>query len=130
MRPIPASSVAGATCWKRHIASANCSTQLALKGRNSDSREQIQELVRILGASIAIRLHIVRMRFRLRADERSGGLRVQRSSLRQLIRPRRPLSVLRSRHLHSMAICSDGSMSFFEHHRGTCSHHHGVEHWE
>ena len=53
MRPIPASSVAGATCWKRHIASANCRTQLALKGRNSDSREQVQELVRILGESHA-----------------------------------------------------------------------------
>ena len=33
-------------------------------------------------------------------------------------------------HLRREAICRDGSVSFSEHHRGTCSHHHGVERWE
>lgn len=28
------------------------------------------------------------------------------------------------------AHCSDGSWSFSEHHRGTCSHHGGVAEWE
>ena len=28
------------------------------------------------------------------------------------------------------AVCRDGSVSFSEHRRGTCSHHGGVEHWE
>lgn len=28
------------------------------------------------------------------------------------------------------AICRDGSVSYSEHHRGTCSHHGGVERWE
>ena len=28
------------------------------------------------------------------------------------------------------AICRDGSHSFSEHHRGTCSHHGGVAHFE
>ncbi len=27
------------------------------------------------------------------------------------------------------AQCTDGSYSFSEHHRGTCSHHGGVSHW-
>jgi hypothetical protein len=33
-------------------------------------------------------------------------------------------------HLTQAAVCRDGSVSFSEHHRGTCSHHHGVAHWE
>jgi hypothetical protein len=33
-------------------------------------------------------------------------------------------------HLHREAICRDGSVSFSEHRQGTCSHHHGVAHWE
>jgi hypothetical protein len=33
-------------------------------------------------------------------------------------------------HLHQTAICRDGSVSFSEHHSGTCSHHHGVPRWE
>ncbi len=28
------------------------------------------------------------------------------------------------------AECRDGSTSFSEHHRGTCSHHGGVAHWD
>jgi hypothetical protein len=28
------------------------------------------------------------------------------------------------------AVCRDGSISYSEHHRGTCSHHGGVEHWD
>ena len=28
------------------------------------------------------------------------------------------------------ADCRDGSVSFSEHHRGTCSHHGGVAHWD
>jgi hypothetical protein len=31
---------------------------------------------------------------------------------------------------HHTAQCRDGSESFSEHHRGTCSHHGGVAHWE
>ena len=31
---------------------------------------------------------------------------------------------------HPTAICRDGSMSSSEHHRGTCSHHGGVAHWD
>jgi hypothetical protein len=31
---------------------------------------------------------------------------------------------------HQEAVCRDGSVSFSEHRRGTCSHHGGVEHWE
>jgi hypothetical protein len=31
---------------------------------------------------------------------------------------------------HHTAHCRDGSESFSEHHRGTCSHHHGVAYWE
>jgi hypothetical protein len=31
---------------------------------------------------------------------------------------------------HHAAICRDGSESHSEHHRGTCSHHGGVAHWE
>ena len=35
-----------------------------------------------------------------------------------------------TRHLdHEMAVCRDGSHSMSEHHRGTCSHHGGVERW-
>lgn len=30
---------------------------------------------------------------------------------------------------HHMAICRDGSTSYSLHHRGTCSHHHGVRRW-
>lgn len=30
---------------------------------------------------------------------------------------------------HYTAICGDGSYSFSEHHRGTCSHHGGVSSW-
>jgi hypothetical protein len=33
-------------------------------------------------------------------------------------------------HLHREALCRDGSVSFSEHRPGTCSHHHGVAHWE
>jgi hypothetical protein len=32
--------------------------------------------------------------------------------------------------LRQEALCGDGSVSFSEHRRGTCSHHHGVAHWE
>ena len=28
------------------------------------------------------------------------------------------------------AECRDGSVSFLEHHRGACSHHGGVAHWD
>jgi hypothetical protein len=31
---------------------------------------------------------------------------------------------------HRSAVCRDGSISFSEHHRGTCSHHGGVARWE
>jgi hypothetical protein len=31
---------------------------------------------------------------------------------------------------HQESLCRDGSVSFSEHRRGTCSHHGGVEHWE
>ena len=31
---------------------------------------------------------------------------------------------------HQEAVCRDGSVSFSEHRRGTCSHHGGVKHWE
>ena len=31
---------------------------------------------------------------------------------------------------HHTAECRDGSTSFSEHHRGTCSHHGEVAHWE
>ena len=31
---------------------------------------------------------------------------------------------------HHTAECRDGSVSFSEHHRGTCSHHGGVAHWD
>jgi hypothetical protein len=35
-----------------------------------------------------------------------------------------------SQHLnHVTAHCGDGSISSSEHHRGTCSHHHGVAYW-
>ena len=33
-------------------------------------------------------------------------------------------------HLQRTAECRDGSVSYSEHHRGTCSHHGGVEHWD
>jgi Protein of unknown function (DUF3761) len=33
-------------------------------------------------------------------------------------------------HFHQTAICRDDSVSFSEHHSGTCSHHHGVAQWE
>jgi hypothetical protein len=32
--------------------------------------------------------------------------------------------------LHHAADCRDGSISYSEHHRGTCSHHGGVAHWD
>jgi hypothetical protein len=33
-------------------------------------------------------------------------------------------------HIHHIsAHCRDGSISSSEHHRGTCSHHHGVAYW-
>jgi hypothetical protein len=33
-------------------------------------------------------------------------------------------------HIHHIsAHCRDGSLSSSEHHRGTCSHHHGVAYW-
>jgi hypothetical protein len=32
--------------------------------------------------------------------------------------------------LHHTAECRDGSTSFSEHHRGTCSYHGGVAHWD
>ena len=31
---------------------------------------------------------------------------------------------------HREAICRDGSVSYSEHRRETCSHHNGVERWE
>jgi Protein of unknown function (DUF3761) len=31
---------------------------------------------------------------------------------------------------HKTADCRDGSVSHSEHHRGTCSHHGGVAHWD
>jgi hypothetical protein len=31
---------------------------------------------------------------------------------------------------HHMATCRDGSFSYSEHHRGTCSHHGVVAHWD
>jgi hypothetical protein len=31
--------------------------------------------------------------------------------------------------MHRTAICGDGTVSPFYHHRGTCSHHHGVRRW-
>jgi hypothetical protein len=30
---------------------------------------------------------------------------------------------------HPHAVCRDGSVSYSEHHRGTCSHHGGVASW-
>ncbi len=33
-------------------------------------------------------------------------------------------------HLRPTAGCRDGSISYSEHHRGTCSHHGGVSHWD
>ena len=33
-------------------------------------------------------------------------------------------------HRKRTAECDDGSVSFSEHHRGTCSHHGGVAHWD
>jgi predicted RNA-binding Zn-ribbon protein involved in translation (DUF1610 family) len=33
-------------------------------------------------------------------------------------------------HIKPMADCRDGSVSFSEHHSGTCSHHGGVAHWD
>ncbi len=33
-------------------------------------------------------------------------------------------------HLRPTADCRDGSVSFSEHRRGTCSHHGGVAHWD
>jgi Protein of unknown function (DUF3761) len=32
--------------------------------------------------------------------------------------------------LHHTADCRDGSISHSEHHRGTCSYHGGVAHWD
>jgi predicted RNA-binding Zn-ribbon protein involved in translation (DUF1610 family) len=32
--------------------------------------------------------------------------------------------------LHRTADCRDGSVSYSEHHRGTCSYHGGVAHWD
>ena len=32
-------------------------------------------------------------------------------------------------HHHMSAHCGDGSISHSHHHRGTCSHHHGVAWW-
>jgi predicted RNA-binding Zn-ribbon protein involved in translation (DUF1610 family) len=34
-----------------------------------------------------------------------------------------------SEHLRRAAICRDGSVSYSEHHSGTCSHHGGVAQW-
>ena len=31
---------------------------------------------------------------------------------------------------HELAVCRDGSHSVSHHHRGTCSHHGGVAHWD
>jgi hypothetical protein len=36
----------------------------------------------------------------------------------------------RGHHGHEAAICGDGTHSYSHHHRGTCSHHHGVAKWE
>jgi predicted RNA-binding Zn-ribbon protein involved in translation (DUF1610 family) len=33
-------------------------------------------------------------------------------------------------HEKRMAECRDGSVSYSEHHSGTCSHHGGVAHWD
>ena len=33
-------------------------------------------------------------------------------------------------HQKRTAECRDGSVSFSEHHRGTCSYHDGVAHWD
>lgn len=33
-------------------------------------------------------------------------------------------------HIKPTADCRDGSVSFSEHHQGTCSHHGGVDHWD
>ena len=41
--------------------------------------------------------------------------------------PSRTISGLRP--AGASAQCRDGSWSFSEHHRGTCSHHGGVAHW-
>jgi hypothetical protein len=35
-----------------------------------------------------------------------------------------------SRYGRETAICEDGTHSYSHHHRGTCSHHGGVEKWE
>ena len=66
--------------------------------------EQIEELARILG-----RIHESDLHFSgddCPTNGRSASQRVQQSSLRQLIRPRRPLSVLRSRAGSRQADCA------------------------
>ena len=100
------------------------------QGPQLGSREQIQELLRILGESQASDMQPDSDAGASGTDQRSGSLRVQQSPLRQFIRPRRTLIVLRSERLHQTANCRDGSVSFFEHQRGTCSRHRGVAQWE
>ena len=42
----------------------------------------------------------------------------------------RPTYAPSSAYGHETAICEDGTHSYSHHHRGTCSHHGGVEEWE
>ena len=89
----------------RPIASANCRTAGYPQGPQLGSREQIQELLRIRGNLMRI-CSLIAMLALVGQTNEAEASRVQQSPLRQFIRPRHPLSVLRSR-----ASSSNGDLS-------------------